>query len=243
MTDTQLQEYVAMWKNKSTLASQAASNELENSKNDTQAKITALTTNVSDTLGAGGTNAAQGFGTSFRTSFAGLTNLAKNDASTMGTNVAMGFDEGMQSKMEIVIENTKSAFNRVASMAKSVLGIHSPSKVFAEMGGYSAEGYGNGFNDGMINVNKEIANALPTNIDLGKITGSYTSNIDSNSTSSSAGKMMDYIDGKISAAFGNMKLSANVVLPVIVGTQELGKAIIKCSVEHDGMYNATPKLL
>ncbi len=50
---------------------------------------------------------------------------------------------------------------------KDFFGIHSPSKLFANLGGFMAEGLGEGFGDEMKDVSKSMQNAIPSDFDFG----------------------------------------------------------------------------
>jgi len=198
MSDTQLQQYVTMWQDKSKLASQAAKDELSGLRDTTQNQITQMTATVEDTISTSGTTSAQGFGNNFAGQFGTVIQNLKAQFNSAGVNSAQGFDEGFHSQVAGLVADVSAGFGRVVANVKDVLGIHSPSKVFAEMGGYSAEGYGNGFGLGMVDVNKEIANTLPTDIELGKIKGSYSTSINSDSISNDSKANLDNNETKLS---------------------------------------------
>ena len=54
----------------------------------------------------------------------------------------------------------KGFFNGMVGGVKNLLGIHSPSKVFAGIGGFMAEGLGEGFDDQFKSVKKDIENSM-----------------------------------------------------------------------------------
>ena len=58
---------------------------------------------------------------------------------------------------------------------ESMLGIHSPSRVFAKIGGYMAEGMGVGFEKEMNTVRRQMENAIPTT--LGSFGGVSTADL------------------------------------------------------------------
>ena len=62
-------------------------------------------------------------------------------------------------------DKVKGFFNGIVDGVKGVLGIHSPSRVFAEVGVWSAEGYGNGFEDKFLDVEKDINSEFNSFID------------------------------------------------------------------------------
>jgi hypothetical protein len=66
------------------------------------------------------------------------------DFSGVGKNVVDGFISGLRSKINAAANWAGSLATSVLESAKKVLGIHSPSKAFAEIGRYSAEGFGVG---------------------------------------------------------------------------------------------------
>jgi hypothetical protein len=56
--------------------------------------------------------------------------------------------------------------NGIVRSMKGVLGIRSPSKVFAGIGENMGQGIGEGFSSAMKDVEKEMAGAIPTDFDL-----------------------------------------------------------------------------
>ncbi len=68
--------------------------------------------------------------------------------SEIGFQLMMGFVKGIMGAVSAVIDAVKNAVGAAIGAAKSVLGISSPSKVFAEIGGYTAEGFAGGVDDG-----------------------------------------------------------------------------------------------
>jgi hypothetical protein len=54
----------------------------------------------------------------------------------------------------------KNLFGDLVDIAKKILGIASPSKVFAQLGRWSAEGFGIGFDDEFADVANDIGNSL-----------------------------------------------------------------------------------
>ena len=105
----------------------------------------------------------------------------------VGKNIVSGLWQGIQSMGQWIQDKIGSLFRSVINGAKSVLGIHSPSTVFAGIGENMGLGLGVGFTDAMRSVEEEMKRAIPTkfdglNIDVGAVVKSpATSN-----TSSSA---------------------------------------------------------
>ena len=105
----------------------------------------------------------------------------------VGKNIVSGLWQGIQSMGQWIQDKIGSLFRSVINGAKSVLGIHSPSTVFAGIGENMGLGLGVGFTDAMRSVEEEMKRAIPTkfdglNIDVGAVVKSPVSS----STSSSA---------------------------------------------------------
>ena len=81
----------------------------------------------------------------------------------IGKNLVGGIWDGMKSRWTDMTNWITQKVNGIISTVKGVLGIHSPSKVFAEIGKYSAEGIGVGFSDQIGAVSRQIKS------DMGKI--------------------------------------------------------------------------
>lgn len=62
----------------------------------------------------------------------------------IGADLVQGLIDGIKSKLAAVGEAVKGLGSRVVSGLKSLLGIRSPSRVFAELGGFVAEGFAGG---------------------------------------------------------------------------------------------------
>ena len=70
-----------------------------------------------------------------------------NDMKEAGKNLLKGLWNGIQSMKDWVVEKVKGIGSSIIGGLKSVLGIHSPSKEFAEIGDYLMQGLGNGVTD------------------------------------------------------------------------------------------------
>lgn len=85
----------------------------------------------------------------------------------IGKNIVEGIWTGIKNMATTFANNVKNFFTGIVDGVKSLLGIHSPSKVFAGIGGYMAEGLGDGFTDGMNDVRKDVlgdVNSLVGNV-------------------------------------------------------------------------------
>lgn len=74
--------------------------------------------------------------------------LSSVSLSQIGTDLITGLANGITAGASAVISAITGAVTGAIDTAKSLLGIASPSKVFAEIGGYTAEGFTGGVEDG-----------------------------------------------------------------------------------------------
>lgn len=86
----------------------------------------------------------------------------------VGKNIVEGLWNGIKSMGSWVSGKVKDFFGGIVGGVKDFLGIHSPSKVFAGIGGFMAEGLGEGFDDQFKSVKKDIENSI--DFDAGTIT-------------------------------------------------------------------------
>lgn len=109
----------------------------------------------------------------------------------VGKNIVEGLWNGIKNMGSWVSGKVKDFFGGIVGGVKDFLGIHSPSKVFAGIGGFMAEGLGEGFDDQFKSVKKGIENSM--NFDAGIITAD--ANISRHDTSGSYGAASTSGDG------------------------------------------------
>lgn len=78
----------------------------------------------------------------------------------VGVNIVKGVWEGIKSAAAWIKEKVTGFFGGIVDGVKDFLGIHSPSKVFAGIGGYMAEGLGEGFDDEFKSVKDGIESSM-----------------------------------------------------------------------------------
>lgn len=101
----------------------------------------------------------------------------------IGENIVRGVWDGIKAMGKWIKDKVGDFFSGVVDGVKGVLGIQSPSKVFAGIGEYMAEGLGQGFSAEMHNVARQINNSVPTSIDMqGQYQVSGMSQISNNDT-------------------------------------------------------------
>lgn len=86
----------------------------------------------------------------------------------VGKNIVEGLWNGIKNMGSWVTGKVKGFFGNIVGGVKDFLGIHSPSKVFAGIGGFMAEGLGEGFDNEFSDIKKNIENSM--NFDAGTIT-------------------------------------------------------------------------
>jgi len=82
------------------------------------------------------------------------------EAIEVGENLVKGLWEGISDKVDWVCEKIKGMGKSIEKAIKKTLGIASPSKVFAEIGRYTAEGFGLGFEDTMEDVEGDMVGQM-----------------------------------------------------------------------------------
>lgn len=82
------------------------------------------------------------------------------DWGSLGRNLVDGFKRGIQNAWTSLKKWFKNLFGDLIGIAKKILGIASPSKVFKKIGGFTAEGFGAGFEDEFAHVKDDMEGAL-----------------------------------------------------------------------------------
>lgn len=101
----------------------------------------------------------------------------------IGRNIVQGLKDGIAGMWDNIKDWFNEKVNSLVGGVKRILGIQSPSKVFAGIGGFMAEGLGEGFSDEFASVKNDIEGSM--NFDAGTITAD--ANISRNYTSGSYG--------------------------------------------------------
>ena len=84
----------------------------------------------------------------------------KGQINDIGKNIVNGVWQGIQGMVSWFTDKVKGFFRGIVNSVKNTLGIHSPSKVFASIGKYMAEGLGEGWDDKFSDVRDEIDKSL-----------------------------------------------------------------------------------
>ena len=78
----------------------------------------------------------------------------------IGKNIVEGIKSGIKTAWNNLVKWFKNLFGDLIGIAKKILGIASPSKVFKKIGGFTAEGFGAGFEDEFAKVKDDMEDAL-----------------------------------------------------------------------------------
>jgi len=83
----------------------------------------------------------------------------------IGKNIVTGLWEGIKSLGSWIADKVSGFFSGIVDGAKNLLGIHSPSTIFAGIGSNMGLGIGVGFADAMKLVEEDMKKAIPTEFD------------------------------------------------------------------------------
>lgn len=153
-----------------------------------------------------------------------VVNTARSIPSKMlsiGSNIVEGVWKGIMSAKNRFVSNVKGFFKGIVDGAKSALGIHSPSTVFAnEIGIYLPPGVTNGFKSAMPAMLRNIQGMLNKGVDNLSVNDIAVSMVGSVGDFSSAVKSIyndiavwfDSIDTRIGKSVDNMLKSLNTLI-------------------------------
>jgi hypothetical protein len=89
-----------------------------------------------------------------------IDNFKETDWGKLGNDLVDGFKNGISKAWTNLKKWFKDLFGDLIGIAKKILGIASPSKVFKKIGGFTAEGFGVGFEDEFAHVKDDMEDAL-----------------------------------------------------------------------------------
>lgn len=150
MTDTELNKYVSLWKEKQQLETKEAVREIDKTTYINQIK--ALVNNAGNELDK--------LEQTYKNDLKKLGVGVKDTSKQIGQNIVDGLKKGMKSKYPDFLKYVQKEFDKITVTAKKTLKIKSPSRVFAEIGGFIAQGVGVGFKNEMPKVNEQLETEL-----------------------------------------------------------------------------------
>ena len=89
-----------------------------------------------------------------------FSNFATADWGKIGKDLVDGLKNGISNAWTNLKKWFKNLFGDLIGIAKKILGIASPSKVFKKIGGFTAEGFGTGFEDEFSHIKDDMEDAL-----------------------------------------------------------------------------------
>ena len=145
----------------------------------------------------------------------------------IGKNIVKGLWEGIKSMVTWIADKVKGFFSGIVNGVKGFLGIKSPSKVFASIGGYMAEGLGEGWENEYGNIKKQIEGDM----NFGTATVDFAS--------SGVGQYT----GAMQSAFGDIAASINqnatIVVQSILDGKVIGETAYQYSRNRQRAYGVT----
>lgn len=161
MTDAELNKYVALWNEKNSAALNQALNEVDKQTyiNEIKGLINEAGKNL-DNLEA-----------EYIKNLKALGVETQDTSVEIGTNIIKGIESGINSAFPEMRKELKQMCKKITKTVKNALKISSPSKVFAELGQYTAQGFGVGFDDEFTKVNSDVKSDIEglSNIDTTNI--------------------------------------------------------------------------
>ena len=110
-----------------------------------------------------GKNSAASAWSNTKSVFGGIWDKIKNifsKGADIGKNIIDGIKQGISNAWNNLVDWFKGLFGDLIGIAKKILGIASPSKVFKKIGAFTAEGFGIGFDDEFAHVKDDMEDAL-----------------------------------------------------------------------------------
>ena len=89
-----------------------------------------------------------------------IDNFKNTNWGQLGTDLVNGFKNGISRAWTSLDTWFRNLFGDLIGVAKKILGIASPSKVFKKIGGFTAEGFGIGFEDEFAHVKDDMEKSL-----------------------------------------------------------------------------------
>ena len=145
----------------------------------------------------------------------------------VGKQIVKGLWEGIKSMANWITDKVKGFFSGIVSGVKGLLGIKSPSKVFASIGGYMAEGLGKGWENEYGDIKKQIEGDM----NFGTATVDFAS--------SAAGRY----NGAMQSSIGNLAASINqnetIVVQSVLDGKVIGETAYQYSKNRQRAYGVT----
>ena len=153
-----------------------------------------------------------------------VTEIGKYDWLTIGSNIISGLVSGLQTAATTSLASIKQVFTDIWSGIKEVLGIHSPSTLAKEAGGFIVEGFANGVEAGKETFGEKITNVFTSIWDGIKnifgFGGGKENTVDAEGEAQSVG--MSVVEGLASGLSGEDEENS-----AVTGATSLGEKVIE----------------
>ena len=137
------------------------------------------------------------------------------DIVDVGKQIVKGLWEGIKAMGSWIKDKVSGFFSGIVDGVKSVLGIHSPSKVFAAIGEYMADGLGEGWENEYGNIKKQIEGDM----NFGTATVDFAS--------SGAGRYNGAIQSSIGDLVASINQNATIVVQSVLDGKVIGETAYK----------------
>lgn len=156
----------------------------------------------------------------------------KNTIMNVGKNMIQGLWNGINNAKDWILSKIKGFMSAVTDGIKNFFGIHSPSTLFRdEIGINLAYGIGEGFDDGMDEINRDIDASLQHTY---AVAPTSVQNYDYNNNG-----IGSQLDSSLSSAISRIEQLANPTVEVIVksDSETLYRQTLKGKRAYEGRYN------
>lgn len=152
-----------------------------------------------------------------------VVNLARK-IKEVGANIVTGVWNGINEKITWFTSKVKGFFSGIVDGVKSALGIHSPSKVFAGIGGFMAEGLGEGWDNEYANIKKHIEGGLEF--------GTAKVGFEASTMGTSSASLAE----KLSQAFTVIGEGVTIIVQSVLDGRVIGETAYKYSKNRERAY-------
>ena len=145
----------------------------------------------------------------------------------VGKQIVKGLWEGIKSMATWISDKVKGFFSGIVSGVKGLLGIKSPSKVFASIGGYMAEGLGKGWENEYGDIKKQIEGDM----NFGTATVDFAS--------SAAGRYNGAMQSSIGDLAASISQNSTIVVQSVLDGKVIGETAYQYSKNRQRAYGVT----
>ena len=142
----------------------------------------------------------------------------------IGKSIVQGIWQGIQSMVSWITDKVTGFFSGIVDSVKGFLGIHSPSKIFAEMGENMALGIGQGWDNEYDKIRRNIENGMDFN----------TANIDF--SSSGLGRSQSSMSGALANMAATMGQNFTITVQSVLDGKVIGETAYQYSRSKQRAY-------